>query len=191
MLRKVSSLLLQYKFHRTTPIVVLCVLIVILLSILSTEIRADELTHNFKSPSFNGQGISAHYLTIENQQKSRTDAIQEKIDSAILAAAREEDNTVMAKFMRNLESRIYAQLSKQLVENLFKQCDLMVDPTCTQAAFGSFALEGNTVSYLKTTCDTASMSGCVLGEEVIILTVVADDGTETIITIPVGNGTFG
>ena len=170
MLKKVSS--------------VLCLLLI-------TSVTADELAHTFKSPSFNGQGISAHYLTIENQQKSRTDAIQEKIDSAILSAARELENTVMAKFMRNLESRIYSQLSKQLVENLFKQCDLMVDPACTQATFGSFALEGNTVSYLKTTCDTASMSGCVLGDEVIILTVVADDGTETIITIPVGNGTFG
>lgn len=156
-----------------------------------TSLTADELTHTFKSPSFSGAGISAHYLTIENQQKSRTDAIREKIDSAILSAARAEENTVMAKFMRNLESRIYAQLSKQLVEQLFKQCDLTADPTCVQASFGSFALEGNTVSYQKSTCDTSLMSGCVMGEEVIILVVVADDGTTTTITIPVGKGTFG
>ena len=156
-----------------------------------TSLTADELTHTFKSPSFNGIGISAHYLTIENQQKSRTDAIQEKIDSAILAASRAEENTVMAKFMRNLESRIYAQLSKQLVEQLFKQCDLTADPTCTQASFGSFALEGNTVSYQKTSCDTTTMEGCVAGEDVVILTVTTDDGTTTTITIPVGNGTFG
>jgi hypothetical protein len=97
----------------------------------------------------------------------------------------------MAKFMRNLESRIYSQLSKQLVESLFKQCDLTVDPSCVAATFGSFALEGNVISYTKTACDTATMTGCIIGEEVIVLTIVAEDGTETIITIPIGNGSFG
>jgi hypothetical protein len=35
------------------------------------------------------------------------------------------------------------------------------------------------------------MAGCVTGEDVIILKVVDADGSETTITIPVGNGTFG
>ena len=35
------------------------------------------------------------------------------------------------------------------------------------------------------------MEGCVIGDEVIVLTIVDEDGTETIITIPIGNGTFG
>ena len=170
MLKKVSS--------------VLCLLMI-------TTIFGDELVHEFKSPSFSGAGISAHYLTIENQEKSRRDAITEKIDSALLSAQRAEENTVMAKFMRNLESRIYAQLSKQLVEELFKQCDTTVNPGCTQASFGSFTLEGNVVSYQQTTCDTSTMAGCVTGEDVIILKVVDADGSETTITIPVGNGTFG
>ena len=152
---------------------------------------ADELAHNFKNPSFSGIGTSAHYLTIENQEKSRRDAIQKDIESALLAAQREAENTTMAKFMRNLESRIYSQLSKQLVESLFKQCDLTVDPSCVAATFGSFALEGNVISYTKTACDTATMTGCIIGEEVIVLTIVAEDGTETVITIPIGNGTFG
>lgn len=156
-----------------------------------SQIKADELTHKFKNPSFSGIGTSAHYLTIENQEKSRRDAIEKDIESALLAAQREEENTTMAKFMRNLESRIYSQLSKQLVESLFKQCDLTIDPACVQATFGSFALEGNTISYQKTTCNTAEMEGCVIGEEVIVLTIVAEDGTETIITIPIGSGQFG
>ena len=165
--------------------------IIVGLVIMSSGVNADEIKFKFKNPSFSGQGTGAHYLTIENQQKSRKDAIQEKIDSALLAAERAEENTVMAKFMRNLESRIYAQLSKQLVEQLFKQCDLTLDPTCTQASFGSFALEGNVVSYQQTSCDTSTMTGCIVGEDVIILTVISEDGTETTITIPVGNGTFG
>ena len=77
---------------------------------------ADELVHKFKNPSFSGIGTSAHYLTIENQEKSRRDAIQKDIESALLAAQREAENTTMAKFLRNLESRIYSQLSKQLVQ---------------------------------------------------------------------------
>ena len=183
--------ILHTKFHIAWPFGILGVLIVILISILSTEIRADELTHKFKSPSFSGISTSSHYLTIENQEKSRRDAIQKDIESAILAAQREAENTTMAKFMRNLESRIYSQLSKQLVESLFKQCDLTLDPTCVEASFGSFALEGNTISYQKTTCNTATMEGCVIGEEVIVLTIIDEDGSETIITIPIGSGQFG
>ena len=166
-------------------------ILVITLFFVAQAANADNITFKFKNPSFSGVNTSAHYLTIENQEKSRRDAIQKDIESAILAAQREAENTTMAKFMRNLESRIYSQLSKQLVESLFKQCDLTIDPACVQATFGSFALEGNTISYQKTACDTTTMEGCVLGEEVIILTIIDEDGTETIITIPIGNGTFG
>ena len=190
-MKTILDKILHTKFHIAWPFTILGILIVTLLSILSTEIRADELTHKFKSPSFSGISTSSHYLTIENQEKSRRDAIQKDIESAILAAQREAENTTMAKFMRNLESRIYSQLSKQLVESLFKQCDLVADPTCTQASFGSFSLEGNTINYQQTSCDTSIMEGCVIGEDVIILTITDPDGTETIITIPVGNGSFG
>ena len=80
---------------------------------------ADELVHKFKSPSFSGIGTSSHYLTIENQEFSRKKAIADDIEAALLQAERDAENTTLAKFMRNLESRIYAQLSKQLVESLF------------------------------------------------------------------------
>ena len=104
---------------------------------LITTVTADEIVQKFKNPSFSGIGVSAHYLTIENQQKSRKDQIRDDIESALKAADREADNTTLAKFIRNLESRIYAQLSKQLVDNMFgnEQASL----------FGSFALEGNDI----------------------------------------------
>ena len=72
---------------------------------------ADEIVAGFKNPSFSGIGTSAHYLTIENQEKSRKDQIKDDIESALKAAQRAEENTTLAKFIRNLESRIYAQLS--------------------------------------------------------------------------------
>jgi len=40
--------------------------------------HAGELTHTWKSPAFSGQGYSAHVLTIENQEFSRSQAIKEK-----------------------------------------------------------------------------------------------------------------
>ena len=152
-------------------------------------VESDELVHKFKSPSFSGIGTSAHYLTIENQEFSRKKAIQEDIEAALLQAQRDAENTTLAKFMRNLESRIYAQLSKQLVESLFTTCDT-TDPTCTQTNFGSFVLEGNTITYQRTTCD-ASIWSCTQGEEVIIMTIVSEDGSETEIVIPIGAGSAG
>ena len=74
---------------------------------------------NLKSPSFSGIGASAHYLTIENQETSRRQAIKAEIKAYQEDLAREADNTTLARFIRNLESRIYAQLSRQLVDNLF------------------------------------------------------------------------
>jgi len=82
-----------------------------------------DIVHQFKNPSFSGVGTGAHYLTIENQEHSRKKAIRDALEAAEKAAQREAENTVLAKFIRNLESRIYAQLSKQLVDNMFSNDD--------------------------------------------------------------------
>jgi hypothetical protein len=158
----------------------------------SVPLLSDELVHKFKSPSFSGIGTSSHYLTIENQEFSRKQAIADDIEAALLQAKRDESNTTMAKFMRNLESRIYAQLSKQLVESLFQSCsaEAVAAGTCSETTFGSFVLEGTTITYQKTQCD-ASHWACTQGEDVIVMTIIAEDGTETTIVIPVGAGTAG
>ena len=140
----------------------------------------DELVQTFKSPSFSGVGLSAHYLTIENQEKSRRDTIQEDIASELRALEREADNTTVARFLRNLESRIFANLSKQLVDNMFDD-DIIND-------YGSFVLEDNVVEYQRTIC-TETMD-CTVGEMVIILTITDAEGSVTTITIPVGTGGF-
>jgi hypothetical protein len=166
--------------------------IVIFLLGSAEDIYGDELVHEFKNPSFSGVGTSSHYLTIENQEFSRRQAIAEKIESALQAAQRDAENTTLAKFMRNLESRIYAQLSKQLVESLFQSCtaEAIAAGTCTETTFGSFVLEGNTITYQKTICDE-SLWACTQGEQVIVMTIVAEDGTETQIVIPIGAGSTG
>ena len=145
---------------------------------LSPLVQADELVHKFKSPSFSGVGTSAHYLTIENQEKSRTDKIAEDIRAALQRAEREAENTVLAKFIRNLESRIYAQLSKQLVENMFSNEE--------GANYGTFTLEGNTITYERRNICTEDG----LCDDWIVMTIVDSEGSTTTIQIPIGTGGF-
>lgn len=133
-----------------------------------------DIVHKFKNPSFSGIGTGAHYLTIENQETSRKKAIRDALEAAEKAAQREEENSTLAKFIRNLESRIYAQFAKQLVESMFANDN--------PAGFGSFILEGNTITWEVITDES--------GAEFIKLTVVAEDGTSTVIEIPVGTGNF-
>ena len=144
----------------------------------ANNVYADEIKFKFKNPSFSGQGTGAHYLTIENQEKSRRDKIKNDIEEALRRAEREDANSTINKFIRNLESRIYSQISKGLVDSMF--CDPATVVECTGATSGSFTIEGNTVSYVVTTNAD--------GLEVIVMTIVDPDGTITEIEIPIGIG---
>src|SRR6056300_1355674 len=125
--------------------------ILLLTMFLASYVTADQLVQQFKNPSFSGVGTSSHYLTIDNQEKARRDKIEEDIEAALRQAERDADNTTLAKFMRNLESRIYSQISKDLVTALFSG---------EGSTFGTFLIEGNTVTYEKTLC-MGDMTGCV------------------------------
>lgn len=138
------------------------------LLLICLSVAADEMVHQFKSPSFSGIGTSAHYLTIENQEFNRKEAIKAEIKAYQEELKREAENTTLARFLKNLESRIYAQLSRQLVENLFGE---------TRSESGILELEGNTIEY--------SVDG-----DFITLKITDADGNETIITLPIGSFTF-
>ncbi len=141
---------------------------VIFLGVFVQNLYADEIVHKFKNPSFSGVGTSSHYLTIENQEFNRKEAIKAEIKALKEAAEREEENTTLARFIRNLESRIYAQLSRQLVDNLFGE-----NPSDS----GTFTLLGNTITYTS-------------DGEYITLTITDENGNITQITIPIGDFTF-
>lgn len=132
------------------------------------SVTADEMVHKFKSPSFSGIGTSSHYLTIENQQYTRKMTIKEEIKALQDQLKRDAENTTLARFIRNLESRIYAQISRQIVENMFGE---------TQSTEGTFELEGNTISY-------------TIQDGMITLTIIASDGSETVIQLPIGDFSF-
>jgi len=134
----------------------------------SDALKADELIYRFKSPSFSGVNTSSHYLTIENQEATRKQAIKDEIEAYQDELAREADNTTLARFIRNLESRIYAQLSRQMVEQLFGE---------TPQTSGSLELEGNTIEYK-------------VENELITLTITDETGGTTSITVPIGSFTF-
>ena len=141
---------------------------VLFVGIVAINLKADTITHKFKSPSFSGVGTSSHYLTIENQQYTRKLTIKEEIKALQDEIEREKENSTLARFMRNLESRVYAELSRQLVNNLFGE---------TPQSEGVITLEGNTIEY---TSDGVTLT----------LKITEADGTVTEIVIPIGTFTF-
>jgi hypothetical protein len=93
--------------------------ILVVLACLAGTANTTELVHEFKSPAFSGVGYSSHVITIEQLESNRRKAIKDEQQAAIDRADREYKSTNAYKFKNNLESRIYAQLSKQISDNIF------------------------------------------------------------------------
>ena len=135
----------------------------LILSVCSV-VAASELTHEFKNPAFSGEGYSNHVLAMEQLRYQREKEIADAIASEAAKAKREAEQTTLNKFLNNVESRIYAQLSKQLVDNMF---------TDDGSTSGTAEIEGATIYWVKdTSADTIS------------ITVTETDGTVTDITVP-------
>jgi hypothetical protein len=96
------------------------IIISVLASVIAATVSA-QLVHQFNSPSFSGQGYSNHVLTIEQLEATRRKAIADAQRAAQDKAERDAKNTNLAKFLVNVESRIYAQLSKQLADAMFAE----------------------------------------------------------------------
>ncbi len=146
--------------------------LLIILFMFASVANASEITWSYKSPAFHfGNGYSNHVLSVEQLQHNRKQEMKEKLEAEQARIARELENTTLNKFLKNVESRIYATLSKQMVDAMFTQCST----SC--ATTGTAKIEGSTITWVK---DSTT------GE--ITLTIVGDDGTTTI-TIP-GAGEF-
>ena len=135
-----------------------------------TTVQAGELTHEFKNPSFSGQGYSNHVLALEQLQFTRSAEIKKAQIRAEKEKERDEENEVINKFIRNVESRIYANLSKQLVDNMFSS---------TGADTGTAEIEGATIYWERDT-DLGNIS----------IRITEADGTVTTVTVPVGDFGF-
>jgi len=148
--------------------------IIAVLLLLPTIANAD-LVHQFKNPSFSGIGYSAHVLSLEQLEFNRREDIRKEQEAEAARIERELENSVLNKFIKNLESRIYATLSKQMVDNMFAACGADTGIDCANS--GTTTVEGATITWVKDE-ETGS----------ITLTVDGPDGY-TEITIP-GPGDF-
>ena len=146
--------------------------LIVFLLFLPNTIAASEMGWSFKSPAFHyGNGYSNHVLSVEQLQHNRKQDLADERRAEEQRIARELENTTLNKFIKNVESRIYATISKQMVDAMFAEC------TTNCATSGTADIEGSTINWEKDS---------VTGE--ITLTIIKDDSTTTI-TIP-GAGEF-
>jgi len=141
---------------------------ILLFLFMISGVNASEVTFEFGSPSFSGSGKSSHYLTIENIEKTRKDAIKATEKAAADKVIADAKNTAVAKFKANLESRFYTALAKQITTNIFGADGLQQDSGTFTSPIG-----GEIVTWA-----TPDGTGNVT------ITVTETDGTVTSFTMP-------
>lgn len=135
---------------------------------LSTKANA-ELVHQFQSPAFiPGNGYSQHVLSIYQLEENKKKEIKSEELAAITKAETAAKQTNLAKFLVNVEARIYAQLSKQLADQMFSEGG---------GTQGTMNFQGTNISWVKTGTD-------------VTLTIVEANGSRTEITVPIASFAF-
>jgi hypothetical protein len=142
---------------------------ILVLLILCGSANASEIVHQFQSPAFiPGSGYSSHVLTIEQLESQRKQKLKDEAKALADKAERDAKNTNLAKFLVNVESRIYAQLSKQLADAMFAD---------SGSNSGSMDFQGSNISWFKTGTD-------------VTLTIIEQTGNRTEITVPIASFAF-
>jgi len=132
--------------------------------LLTTTPAVAQEAYNFSNPSFSGQGFSQHILTLEQMTQKNEQAIDEREIALAEQIERELSNSNLNKFLNNVEARIYAEMSKQLVDAIFGD---------NPSASGSIELGGNTIEYSNDGIN-------------VYLTITDENGNSTDITVPYG-----
>ena len=128
-----------------------------------------ELIHNFQSPAFiPGNGFSQHVLTIHQLEEAKKKEIKAEELAAISKAETAAKSTNLAKFLVNVEARIYAQLSKQLADQMFTEGG---------GDSGTMDFQGTTISWVKSATE-------------VTLTIIEATGGRTDITVPIASFAF-
>ena len=141
---------------------------ILLFLFIISGVNASEVTFQFGSPSFSGVGKSSHYLTIENIEKTRKDAIKAAEKAAADKVIADAKNTAIAKFKANLESRFYTALAKQITTNIFGADGLQQDTGSFTSPIGGELVEWTTPA------NTGN----------VVVTITETDGTVTTFTMP-------
>jgi hypothetical protein len=138
-----------------------------------------EIQHQFNSPAFSGQGYSSHVLTLKQLEDLQKDKNKALADPLKAKAESEALNTPQAKFLANLEARIYSQLAKQLTDSMFGE-----GSSCTTKGVvcGSIPdLGGNNITWKL---GDGSDNG------LIIITITSNSNPAQTTTMKVPAGTF-
>jgi Na+-transporting NADH:ubiquinone oxidoreductase subunit NqrC len=104
-------------------------------------------------------------LSIEQLQFNRKKELKDEQAAEQRRLEREAENETIAKFLNNVESRIYAQLSKQMVDNMF---------TDNGDTSGTAEIDGATIKWVK---DETSGT--------ITIQITEEDGTFTEVIVPI------
>jgi len=142
---------------------------------------ASELVHHFNSPSFSGIGWSSHVLTIQQMENNAKERNTAQAEALAARAEREAQNNPQARFVANLENRIYSQLAKQLTDSMFGE-----GATCTTSGVvcGHIPdLAGNTVSW---ELGAGSDSGMII----ISISSLTESDQTTVMKVPAGTFHF-
>lgn len=138
-----------------------------------------EITHNFSSPSFSGLGYSSHVLTLKQLEDQTKEKNKSAREAAEAKAAQEAANTPQAQFIANLQSRIYAQLSKQITDTLFGATG---QPACSgSGCTGTVSIGGNTIDW-RLSSDSRNI--------VVRITNESNPSQYTNMTVPIGTFAF-
>jgi hypothetical protein len=141
----------------------------LLLLLVPLSAQSADLVHQFQSPAFiPGNGFSQHVLSIYQLEESKKKEIRAEDLAAISKAEAAAKNTNLAKFLVNVEARIYAQLSKQLADQLFAEGG---------GTSGSMDFQGTNISWVKSSTD-------------VTLTIIEANGGRTEITVPISSFAF-
>jgi len=148
---------------------------------ITVSVQAAELQHSFNSPAFSGVGYSSHVLTIKQLEDQQKEKNKNLVDALKQRAEADALNTPTARFVANLESRIYSQLAKQLTDSLFGE-----GATCTTKGVicGTIPeIGGNTITWkLGDGSDT--------GYIIITIVNIANPSQTTIMKVPSGTFAF-
>jgi hypothetical protein len=143
--------------------------VLLLLSIVTFSANAADLVHQFQSPAFiPGNGFSQHVLSIYQLEEGKKKEIKAEELAAINKAEAAAKQTNLSKFLVNVEARIYAQLSKQLADQMFAEGG---------GDSGSMNFQGTSISWVKSSTD-------------VTLTIIESTGGRTEITVPIASFAF-
>jgi curli production assembly/transport component CsgF len=144
-------------------------ILAVIMVVTASLAHASELTHSFHSPSFSGVGYSSHALTIYQLEQSARQRQEDRRRQEAAAALRAEQNSPGNQFTQAFQSLVYAQLAKNLSDQLFGE-----NPQNN----GTMTFSNVTIGWVRS------------GSEVSMTISDRTTNSVTTITVPIGAFTF-